>query len=225
MLDKDVVLVVAPHPDDETLGCGGTLLRARAAGSTIHWLIMTEIPVGDNVGGLMNEKRAREIRRVSEAYGFESVAELRFPTLCLDVEPRHDVVRAVGAALDEVKPGIALLPWHGDAHSDHRVTFESVQACLKSFRAPWLRKAMAYEVLSETNFNLDRASRSFDPTDFISIDGLVERKIEIMKFYSGQVEDYPFPRSPEAIRALAVLRGSQANRHHAEGFVPLFSVI
>jgi len=220
----DVLLVAAPHPDDETLGCGGTLLRARAAGLPVHWLIMTEIPAGEDIGGLTNKVRGNEIRRVSEEYGFASVTELKFPTLRLDVVARHTVVRAVCAAIESIKPSTVLLPWYGDAHSDHRVTFESLQACLKSFRSPWLRKTMAYEVLSETNFNLDRGNRSFDPTDFVCIDGLVEKKIEIMKLYSGQVEEHPFPRSPDAIRALAVLRGSQANRHYAEGFVSLFSV-
>ena len=83
---------------------------------------------------------------------------------------------------------------------------------------------MAYEVLSETNFNSGLASRTFDPTEFVCIDGFVEQKIEIMNLYSGQMEEHPFPRSPEAIRALAILRGSQARCQHAEGFVPLFSV-
>jgi len=217
-------LVIAPHPDDETLGCGGALLRALSLGVHVHWVIMTEIPVNEQVGEVTHEIRTKEIREVSDAYGFSSVTELKFPTLRLDIEPRHVLVRSIGSVLDKVQPSTVLIPWYGDAHSDHRVTFEAVQACLKAFRAPWVRRVLAYEVLSETNVSLDRIGRFFDPSEFICIDGFVERKIEIMNLYHGQMERHPFPRNPEAIRALALLRGVQSYRNYAEGFVPLFSV-
>lgn len=217
-------VVIAPHPDDETLGCGGTLLRARARGIDVHWVIVTEIPPGESVAGLSRSTRDREICQVAEAYGFASTRRLGFSTLTLDTVPLRDIIDSVASTLGDLKPGLVLTPWSGDVHTDHRVCFQAIQACVKPFRSPWVRQVQAYEVLSETNVNLDRGSSFFDPTYFVGIDEYLEKKLEIMRLYSGQLGDHPFPRSEVAITALAELRGAQGGTPRAEAFKPLFAV-
>lgn len=214
------VLVVAPHPDDETLGCGGTLLRHIAEGTDVHWLILTGMSVGDGYAEARVVERAKEIEAVHAAYGFASRDELAFPPAGLDTVPRKDLVSAIAEVVARVQPTELLVPWHGDAHSDHRVTFDAATACAKPFRHPTVRRVLAYETPSETDFGLDPA-RAFVPSVFVDVTAHVDRQLEILALYEGESAPHPFPRSPEGIRALATVRGSVAGCRAAEAFVLL----
>lgn len=215
------VLVVAPHPDDETLGCGGTLLRHRAVGDEVHWLIVTAMRPED---GFPEEKiaaRREEIERVAGHYGFAGRHELGLPAARLDRLPLAELVQAIGAVVQEVRPERVYLPYAGDAHSDHRVVFEAASAALKWFRAPDVARIFAYETLSETGFNLDPTMPEFRPNWFVDIAGHLEGKCAAMAFYAGESGRFPFPRSEEAITALARLRGSHCGCDAAEAFLLL----
>ena len=128
-----VVVVVAPHPDDETLGCGGTLLRHHANGDEIHWLIMTTITeqVGyskDNVN-----IRRQEIDSVAEKYQFTSVYQAQFITSMLDTVANNKLISTVSSFINKVKPDTIYTPYRNDIHSDHAAVFDAVASCTKSF--------------------------------------------------------------------------------------------
>ena len=131
-------LVVAPHPDDETLGCGGTLLRRKAEGGTIGWLLMTEL--NENWGWTDQQisKRADEIDQVRKFLGIskEHLYHLGFPTTRLDTIPMADLVASISDVFKSFEPEELFLPHPGDIHSDHRITFEAASACSKWFRYP-----------------------------------------------------------------------------------------
>jgi N-acetylglucosamine malate deacetylase 1 len=216
-----IVVVVAPHPDDETLGCGGTLLRHKAEGDSIHWLIMTAM---SEAGGFDVEKigeRGAEVDRVTNAYSFDSVHQAVFETTQLDTLPKSHLVREVSSFLSKVKPDTLYIPYRNDAHSDHEVVFDAVAACTKSFRYPFIRKIRAYETLSETEFGLRPGDNGFRPNLFIDVSGYLDHKIAIMKLYQGELGDHPFPRSVTSLRALATLRGATAGCEYAESFMSL----
>src|SRR5688572_26416578 len=149
---SDHILAVAPHPDDETLGCGGTLLRHVALGDRVYWLIVTDLTTEHGYPAAVAKRRASEISSVAAAYGFAGVYNLSLPPTRLDAMPRADLVAAIGRVVKEVAPRTVYLPFRGDVHTDHRVVFDASAACTKWFRYPSIRRVLCYEVLSETDF-------------------------------------------------------------------------
>lgn len=215
------VLVVAPHPDDETLGCGGTLLRHKADGDRIHWLIMTHV---SEAAGFTPERvrdRNAEISMVADRYGFASVHNLAYAPASLDRVPLAELIPRVGAVFAEVRPEVVYMPNRADIHTDHRVCFDAAASCTKWFRNPYVRRVLAYETLSETDCAIDPDRRGFIPNAYVDVTAFLDRKIEIAHLYTGEMGDYPFPRSDEAIRSLASFRGVSCGCGSAEAFMLL----
>jgi N-acetylglucosamine malate deacetylase 1 len=214
---SDRVLVVAPHPDDETLGCGGTILRLADEGATIAWLIVTSMPESEEYPEDRRAARQAEISKVRDLYGFREVFPLDLPTRTLDTYPVADLVAAFSAVFKAYRPTQVFLPHRRDVHTDHRAVFDAGAACSKWFRYDTVRRVFAYETLSETEFTLD-PQQAFQPNFFVDITAFLERKLEIMAVYKSEMHDFPFPRSIEAIRALASLRGATSGFRAAEAF-------
>jgi len=219
------VLVVAVHPDDETLGCGGTLLKHKAVGDKIYWLIATKMQKGRGLKGSCILKREKEIKAVSSLYGFEAAYKLNLPTTQVDSIPRRRIIDRISAIFDKVEPNIVYLPFYGDVHSDHRVIFEASHSCLKPFRRRYVKKILMMETISETELALSLEDEPFKPNYLVDISGFLDKKIDIMRVFKGEMGRHPFPRSPETIKALATLRGSMAGCRYAEGFMVLREIV
>jgi LmbE family N-acetylglucosaminyl deacetylase len=215
------VLAVAPHPDDETLGCGGSLLRHIADGDEVHWLIVTAMTPALGFLAEDIERREREISNVAHAYRFAAVHTLGLPAMRLDTLPKGQLVDAVGSVVRGVQPDTLYLPYRNDAHSDHAAVFDAAAACCKGFRYPSVRRVRAYETLSETEFGLRPDDSGFRPNLFVDIASYIDRKVEIMKLFPTEIAPAPFPRNLEAIRALATFRGLVAGTIAAEAFISL----
>ncbi|MBI5240024.1 MAG: PIG-L family deacetylase [Elusimicrobia bacterium] len=212
------ILVLAPHPDDETLGCGGTLLRLIAEGASVHWAILTRMTRSGGYSARQIRARGEEIRRVSRFYRFAGVHQLPFPAQSLSDSPRKDLVAAIGRLLKDIAPEGIFLPHRGDVHSDHRVAFEATASCLKAFRCPSLARAWSYETLSETDAALPSQESAFCPNSFCDITAFLERKVSAFRLYAGEIGAHPFPRSADRVRALALWRGGTAGFRCAEAF-------
>jgi LmbE family N-acetylglucosaminyl deacetylase len=210
-------LVVAPHPDDEILGCGGTLLRRKNEGGVVGWLVVTGMT--EEAGWPVEQIRLRdeEIAKVVAMVGFDAVFNLRLPATRLDELPMSELVSAFSSVFKSFEPEEVLVPHRGDVHSDHRVTFDAVAACAKWFRYPSVRRVLAYETPSETEFGLSKEI-AFEPNFFVDIGAYLERKLEVAKVYQSELGEFPFPRSVRAIRALAEWRGACAGYLAAEAF-------
>lgn len=215
------LLVIAPHPDDETLGCGGTLLRYISNGDEVHWLIVTAISTEIGFSSERVLKREVEIAEVTKAYGFAGVHHALLPTMRLDRIGKLELIEVVGDVVQKIKPDVLLIPYRNDAHSDHAAVFDAAVSCSKSFRYPSVRSVYAYETLSETEFGLRTDDPGFRPNLFVDIGNYLEQKIAIMRMFDGEMLDFPFPRSETCIRAQAALRGSQAGICAAESFMVL----
>jgi N-acetylglucosamine malate deacetylase 1 len=214
---SDRILVVAPHPDDETLGCGGTLLRMAKQGADIAWLIATTMSEDGGFSADCMSTREREIEQVSQQYGFSEVFRLRLPTRKLDTYPVAELIEEFSAVFKTYCPTQVFLPHRRDVHTDHRAVFDAAAACSKWFRYNSVRRVFAYETLSETEFTLD-AQPAFQPNYFVDIGEFLEQKLKIMAIYASEMNEFPFPRSVEAIQALARLRGASSGFQAAEAF-------
>jgi LmbE family N-acetylglucosaminyl deacetylase len=218
------VCVVAPHADDETLGCGGTLLRHQAERDEIHWLIVTAMRTEEGFSQEERDHWDQEISMVATHYKFSAVYQLGYPATKLDTIPLCEVIEKISDIFQQVRPQIIYLPCLADVHSDHRVVFDAVVSSSKWFRCNSIKRMLAYETLSETDFGMDPAN-GFGPNVFIDVAPFLERKIAIMKTYASQLGYSPFPRSEQTIRALAALRGAAAGCAAAEAFMLLKEIL
>lgn len=219
------IMVLAVHPDDETLGCGGTLLRHKARGDRICWVILTGM---DEKGGYGEEgirRREEEIDLVTKAYGFDAVYRLGYPTMRLDRVPMADLIRSLTEIFEAVSPEVLYCPFHNDVHSDHRVAFKAAMSCAKSFRQPSVRKILMMETLSETEFATASVPDAFVPNIFADITDYFHRKIEIAEIYGSEMGEHPFPRSVKNLEALASFRGAAAGCTYAESFMLVREII
>jgi LmbE family N-acetylglucosaminyl deacetylase len=219
------IIVIAPHPDDETLGCGGTLLRHIGEGDEVNWLIATEM---QSVIGFSDEqinRRMDQIQEVANYYSFKNVFTLPFPTTRLDTIPFGDIVKAISDIFTTVQPEIVYLPYRGDVHTDHRIVFDTAISCTKWFRYPHVKRVLAYETLSETDFGANPDDNGFRPNVYTNIENFVERKLDAMRLYTGEMGDFPFPRSEIAIMSLAKLRGVAAGSEAAEAFMLIKEIL
>jgi len=214
------VLVACAHADDETLGCGGTLLKHRAAGDVTGWILGTS-PTALRFDAAFVARRKWDIALVAEAYGMSFVRELGFPAAGLDMVPRGDVIAAFAAAINEFAPDIVYVVHRGDVHSDHGRVFEGVWAALKPLRDRVARRVLAFETLSSTNLAAPRVAEAFVPQAYCDIGELLDRKIEIYRLYETEIQQFPAPRSPEAVAALARFRGTSVHVEAAEAFMVL----
>lgn len=213
------VLVISAHPDDETLGCGGTLLKHSARGDALFWLIATQTDE-PQWSAKMIERKAAEVEQVAEAYGMEQYFRLGFPTVRLDTVPQADLIGRIRDMISEVKPEIIYLVHDGDVHTDHHAVFTATMSVLKPFYMVRLgvRRVLCYEILSSTEAAPPQLDRAFMPNVFSDITPYIERKIEIMALYETQSQPDPLPRGPSAIRALARYRGATIGVEYAEAF-------
>ncbi len=210
-------LVIAPHPDDEVLGVGGTLLRRKSEGHSLAWLIVTGINEEHGWPQDKIERRDEEISRVHAFFKFDQVFNLRLPTTKLDSLPRGELVQKLSQCIHAFEPNEIFVPHVGDVHSDHNVVFQAAASCTKSFRYPFVKRILSYETLSETDFNLV-SSTAFQPNVYFDISDFLDKKLEAMSIYNSEMGEFPFPRSRVSIESLARFRGSSSGFKAAEAF-------
>lgn len=211
------VLVIAPHPDDEVLGCGGTIARLADAGTSVHIGVVTS-----GKPPRFDPAQAAAVRAEAavahDMLGVEETHWLDLPAAALDQVSHGDINAAIDSLVRRVRPSTMLIPFLGDLHVDHQIVFRSslVAARPRSSAAPIC--VMAYETLSETNWGAPGIDPQFSPNCFIDIETYLNQKIEAFLAFRSQVRPFPDERSPETIRALATLRGATVYRAAAEAF-------
>ena len=218
------ILVVAAHPDDEVLGCGGTIAKLAGEGHRVSILILGEgitsrlsDPKKANSKDL--EKLHAQTKEIGSFLGAKEVMLAKLPDNRFDSIDLLDVVKIVEGEIDRVKPEIVYTQHGGDLNIDHCVTFRAVLTATRPMKGAPVKKVYAYEVHSSTEWSFQQFVSVFHPNTFVDIGATLEKKIKAMAMYEGESRPFPHPRSPEALHAGALRWGSVAGLAAAEAFM------
>jgi LmbE family N-acetylglucosaminyl deacetylase len=212
------ILIVAAHPDDEILGCGGTVARMVKEGCKAYTLILgggvaSREGVKDKAAQIARLKKqamaANKIIGVSESYFFD------FPDNKFDTAPLLDIVKAVEKIKNRVQPDIVFTHYMRDLNIDHRVAFQAAITATRPCPGEKVREIYSFAVPSSTEWNYPM---SFFPEAFFDVGDTMNLKLKAMAEYKGELEDFPHPRSLEGVRLNAQYWGSQVGLSHAEVF-------
>jgi LmbE family N-acetylglucosaminyl deacetylase len=210
------VLVIAPHPDDETLGVGGTIAKYAEEGSEVTVLVVS----GHLPPLYPRDSYERTVSEAKQAFEILGVSKSRFleiPTGMVGTQPVGFVNGKLTDFINEIRPQIVLGPFP-DRHIDHRVVFESLMVATRPRGAGRdIELLAAYETLSETHWNAPQIEPNFVPNMVVNVTAQIERKIRALKCYESQIQVFPEARSVEAVDALAKFRGTQAGFAFGEG--------
>lgn len=221
--DVQRALIFAPHPDDEVLGCGGTMARLADLGCEVHVVIVTRgIPPRFDPAAV--EAVREEARAAHRLLNVADTLYLDLPAAAVDRVPHSVLNTAIADAVARVRPNMLFLPFIGDVHLDHQLIFTSGMVAARPTTANFPARVYAYETLSETNWYAPYVTPSFTPNIFIDITSTIERKLSAFACYASQMRPFPNERSVEALGALARLRGATVHREAAEAFVLLREV-
>lgn len=217
------ILVIAAHPDDEVLGCGGTISRLASEGAAVSILILAEgltaraefDPDRDRALLELHHERAR---RAGALLGARDVQLAGFPDNRMDTVPLLDVTQRIEREIARVRPELVFTQHGGDLNIDHVVTFRATMTATRPMAGGPVRRLYAYEVGSSTEWAFQQFEPRFAPQVFFDIEAHLERKIAAMQVYESEARAFPHPRSPEALRAAARRWGSVVGVPAAEAF-------
>jgi N-acetylglucosamine malate deacetylase 1 len=214
---KKKVLIVAPHPDDETLGAGGTIAKLASQGHDVSVLVVSgHLPPLYQAD--VYRKTVAEARRAFDILGVTAQRFLEIPATLVGDEPVHVLNGKIASVVAELRPQILLCPYP-DRHVDHRVIFESVMVASRPVGpGREIEVLAAYETLSETHWNAPHIEPNFVPNWVVDISDFIGKKLEAIACYESQIAGFPGSRSVEAVEALAKFRGTQAGFGFGEAF-------
>lgn len=219
MLDRiRCALVIAPHPDDEVLGCGGTIARLAAMQRDVHVAVVTR-GTPPRFDPVQVEQVAAETAAAHRYLGVKQTHHLDFPAAELDRVPQADLNVALGDLVRATAPDTLFLPFPGDIHRDHQIVFAAALVAARPNAGRFPARIYAYETLSETNWNAPALTPAFAPTVFVDISEHLTTKLDAFALFASQVRNAPDERSLATIGALATVRGATVHRSAAEAFV------
>lgn len=212
------ILVIAPHPDDEILGCGGTMIKNIAEGNEVYVCIVTKgtLPLFKPERTVKNQQDAKECHLY---IGVKKTFFLDFPAAMLEKVDRYELNGKLLDVIKEVQPDETFIPHWGDMQKDHQIVAESAMVALRPKYHPQVKKIYGYETMSETAWNAPNIQNEFIPNVYVDITNYLETKKEALSFFKLQVSSFPDARSIEAIEALAKYRGAQMDMKAAEAFM------
>lgn len=224
MSDKQTIAVIAAHPDDEVLGCGGTIARLSTEGSSVHVLLLADgessrVETPDAITPDLVAARRTAADRASALLGCKSVTVHRLPDNRLDSLDLLDVVKQIEAFVNRHSPTTVFTHHGGDVNVDHSIVHEAVlAACRPQSRHP-VRDLLFFEVASSTEWRPPGSAAPFVPNHFVDISATLAVKLRALETYQAELRPFPHPRSVEAVTALARWRGATAGCAAAEAFV------
>ncbi len=218
------IAVIAPHPDDEVLGCGGVMARHAAEGDDVFVIVATR-GAPDLYSDESVERTRAEARQAHAILGIRETRFLEFLAPRLDVTPGHLIADALAKQFQDLAPERVYLPHHGDLHSDHGRIYHAALVAARPLASCSVKQLLCYETLSETEWAPPISSAIFYPTVFVDIAAHLPKKLEAMRCFASQLKPAPNARSLESIEALARYRGSTVSVHAAEAFVLVRDVV
>ncbi len=216
------ILVIAPHMDDEVLGCGGTITRHKAAGDIV-WVIFVAHRAYDHRFDLAkNNIEKTHALKAKRILGYDEAIFLNLNDERLDVAVQ-DIIIPLERHVVEIKPEVVYVPFRGDNNQDHRAVFDAVRVTLRPLATNFVRDIFMYEVPSSTDQSPPLWDSFFLPNYYIDIAGSWDKKIKALLCYDTEKRAYPNPRSPEALKILSQRRGIEGGFDCSEAFMVLRS--
>lgn len=219
-MSRRKILVIAPHPDDEVLGCGGIIKKLASQNNEVWILIMTR-----GKKGMYSEDRILKVRHEAlEAHKLLDVSGTRFFDYSapdLDLVSVSELSLAISEVFNEILPDTVFLPFRGDLHHDHKSVFNAGLVAARPLKDCTIKKIYSYETLSETEWAAPFSEDTFVPDFFVNVSSVFGSKLKAMECYKSQLREFPNPRSLKSIEALANLRGSTVGFTHAEAFMTI----
>ena len=223
-----VAAVIAAHPDDEVLGCGGTIARF-AADHDVRIAILCEGEAarykerGDAPASKIQALR-QAARVAADILGANSVDLLGLPDQRLDTLPLIEVTHAIEEWLSQIDPTVVYTHHPGDLNLDHTITARAVMTATRPLPGSRVREVYAFEIPSSTEWSFQQIQPVFRPNTFVDVGATIDAKVRAMEAYAREARPFPHPRSPEAIRAIAQRWGSVVGTGHAEAFELIRSI-
>lgn len=220
-------LVVAAHPDDEVLGCGGTMSRLSEEGAVVHVRILAtggaaRGPLADR--GYIRDLRASTLRALSRLGVNGTVKHFDLPDNAMDTVALLHIVRIIEDAIDETQPSTVFTHHGGDLNVDHQLTARAVLTATRPQPGCPVKDLFAWETVSSTEWAFGGTSALFKPNVFRELGSHLDRKLAALDEYSQELRAWPHPRSIDGVRTLAQVRGSAAGVDSAEAFMLVRSV-
>ena len=219
----DPVLVIAAHPDDEALGCGGTIARWAQEGAAVHLAF-----IADGIGARNDHSAAKQAGLQSRRAAAESAAGILgatsvhfddLPDNQLDSVPLLEITQRVEALIESHRPDTVVTHHAGDLNIDHRRVHQAVMTACRPQRGHPVRTILCFEVASSTEWQPPGSGAPFEPGWFVDISATLPRKLAALDAYSAEMRDWPHPRSREGVEHLGRWRGATVGCDAAEAFM------
>lgn len=213
------ILVVCAHPDDESLGLGGTLAVHSKQKDNVYILIFAtgQFSRDETKSGI--EKRKKQGEKACKILGIKNVQFLNFEDQKLDTIPLTDIIGKIESAIKKIKPNRVYTHFWGDMNQDHRKIYEATLIATRPKKDSKISEVICYETPSSTDNTF--GSRSFNPNYFVDIKNVLKKKKQAVSQYKNEIPEYPHPRSIESIENRAKFWGSKVNLDYAEAFVKI----
>ncbi len=212
------VLVIAAHPDDEAIGCSGTIAKHIDCGDIVHVIFMTNGVDSRGISSNNAHSRKESSKNSSDLLGISSVMSLNFPDNKMDTVPLLDVVKQIEDQIFKILPKVIYTHHIGDLNIDHQITHRAVMTACRPQPDFCVKEIYSFEVLSSTEWQTP-AIMPFNPNVFVDISEYSDMKIEALKAYNEEMHQPPHSRSVDNIMRLSSLRGNSVGVDYAEAFM------
>ena len=225
-MSKKNILVIAAHPDDEILGCGGTIIKLKKSFNLYTLILGAGI---DSRGIKKNNqlKKTKLIEQGLKANKYLGVKEIYFENLKDNSFDNYDlleIIKIIEKYINKIKPNIIFTHSNNDLNIDHRIIFQSTLTACRPQRNSSVKKLYSYEVPSSTEWSFGRVTKNFQPNFFVDIEKNIKKKIKSLQFYKSEMRKFPHPRSIKNIQNISSVRGSSVGLKNAESFECIFDI-
>lgn len=213
------ILIIAAHPDDEVLGCFGTVAGMIKRGYEAYSLILSRGKTSrGNVDKAETEKLREEMLKANNSAGIKNVFQTDFPDNKFDSVALLDIVKEIETIKNKIKPEIIFTHHFGDINIDHQITHKAVLTATRPMKGKFVKSIYAMEIPSSTEWNAYSRSTVFVPNVFFDITDTIDDKVNAMKYYKSELREYPHPRSLRFIKEYAKTNGVCAGVKYCEKF-------
>jgi LmbE family N-acetylglucosaminyl deacetylase len=214
------ILIIAPHMDDEVLGCGGSIAKHQHISDGITVIFVAHRVYNHHFDERLSNIEKSHALRAKIVLGYNDAIFLDLPDERLDASVQ-EIIIPLEKHIQEIKPEIVYIPFRGDNNQDHRAVFDAARVALRPVAAPFVCDVYMYEIPSSTDQSPPLQESAYLPNYYVDVSGFLEKKLEAYNCYETEKRGYPHPRSEQALRVLAQKRGTEIGFNYAEAFMIL----